>query len=76
MLTKEPILLEQLYHLIQGCIKRDRNSQTRLYELLAPEMFGVCLRYSRNREEAEEILQEGFLKVFACIGQFKFAGSF
>lgn len=39
-------------------------------------MFVVCLRYSRNREEAEEILQEGFMKVFEYLHQFKFAGSF
>ena len=39
-------------------------------------MFVVCLRYAKNREEAEEILQEGFLKVFEHIHQFKFEGSF
>ncbi|MBD0287684.1 MAG: sigma-70 family RNA polymerase sigma factor [Flavisolibacter sp.] len=39
-------------------------------------MFMVCLRYAKNREEAEEILQEGFMKVFEFIHQFKFAGSF
>lgn len=40
------------------------------------KMFVVCLRYAKNREEAEEILQEGFLKVFEHIHQFKFEGSF
>lgn len=39
-------------------------------------MLIVCLRYSKNLEEAEEILQDGFIRVFKCIGQFKFAGSF
>ena len=39
-------------------------------------MFVVCLRYSKNREEAEEILQEGFIKVFEFIHQYKFAGTF
>lgn len=40
------------------------------------KMFVVCLRYSKNREEAEEVLQEGFMKVFEFIHQYKFAGSF
>ena len=44
--------------------------------MLMQKMFAVCLRYSKNREEAEEILQEGFMKVFEFIHQYKFAGSF
>jgi RNA polymerase sigma-70 factor (ECF subfamily) len=43
--------------------------------MLAPKMFVVCLRYSKNREEAEEVLQEGFLKVFQFLHQFKGEGS-
>lgn len=39
-------------------------------------MYGVCLRYARNREEAEEILQEGFMKVFENLHQFRHEGSF
>ncbi len=54
----------------------DRAFQTRLYNLFAPKMMGVCLRYARSREEAEEILQEGFLRVFSYINTFKGAGSF
>jgi len=61
--------------LIKGCIAGNRASQTNLYELFAPGMIGVCLRYSKNREEAEEILQEGFLRVFTYIGKFKGTGS-
>ncbi|MBS1511417.1 MAG: RNA polymerase sigma factor [Bacteroidetes bacterium] len=67
---------EQLNQLIQLCIKGERHSQSRLYGLLAPKMFVVCLRYSKSREEAEETLQEGFMKVFENLHQFKFAGSF
>ncbi len=69
-------MAEPLDYLIKGCIKEDRQSQSRLYQLLAPKMFVVCLRYCHNREEAEETLQEGFLKAFEYIHQFKFAGSF
>jgi RNA polymerase sigma-70 factor (ECF subfamily) len=65
---------EQL--LIKGCIAGDRAFQTKLYDLFAPKMLGVCLRYSKNREEAEDILQEGFLKVFTYINKFRGDGSF
>jgi RNA polymerase sigma factor (sigma-70 family) len=44
--------------------------------MLAPKMYAVCLRYSKNREEAEEILQEGFIRVFGFIQQYKFNGAF
>jgi RNA polymerase sigma-70 factor (ECF subfamily) len=62
--------------IIKGCIAGNRAFQTKLYDLYAPKMLGVCLRYAKNREEAEEILQEGFLKVFTYIRTFKGAGSF
>ena len=65
---------EQL--LIKGCAAGDRAFQTKLYNLFAPKMLGVCLRYAKNREEAEEVLQEGFLRVFTYINTFKGAGSF
>ncbi len=65
---------EQL--LIKGCIAGSRTFQTKLYDLFAPGMLGVCLRYAKNREEAEEILQEGFLRVFTYINKFKGTGSF
>ena len=68
--------MEQTEGIIQSCIKWDRYAQTQLYDLFAPKMLVVCLRYSRNREEAEETLQEGFLRVFKCIDQYKSVGSF
>jgi RNA polymerase sigma factor (sigma-70 family) len=65
---------EQL--LINGCMARDRASQARLYELYAPTMLGLCLRYAHRREEAEEILQEGFLRVFKYISTYRGEGPF
>jgi RNA polymerase sigma factor (sigma-70 family) len=62
--------------IIKGCIAGNRAFQTELYNLYASKMMGVCLRYARNREEAEEILQEGFLRVFTYIKTFKGNGSF
>jgi RNA polymerase sigma factor (sigma-70 family) len=75
--TKNHLLLvTETDKLIQGCIKGQRHAQSQLYELFAPGMLTVCLRYSKNKEEAEEILQEGFMKVFTFLHQFKFEGSF
>jgi RNA polymerase sigma-70 factor (ECF subfamily) len=75
-MTEGPEIAQQTQLLIEGCIRGDRFSQTRLYNLFNQKMFAVCLRYSRSRQEAEEILQEGFIKVFEFIYQYKFAGSF
>jgi RNA polymerase sigma-70 factor (ECF subfamily) len=50
--------------------------QYELYQRFAPKMYGVCLRYAGNTEEAEDILQEGFIKVFRKIGSFRGEGSF
>ena len=68
--------MESLEKIIHGCKKSERQAQNNLYEQLAPTMIVVCLRYSRSREEAEEVLQEGFLQVFKSIGQFRGHGSF
>ncbi|MDB5196044.1 MAG: polymerase sigma-70 factor [Flaviaesturariibacter sp.] len=62
--------------LIAGCISGDRRMQQELYQRFAPKMFGVCLRYAGNTEEAEDILQEGFVKVFRKIDSFRSEGSF
>ena len=76
MLVNSSVLLEHQTELIQACINGDRHSQSQLYELFAPKMFAVCLRYSKNKEEAEEILQEGFVQVFRSLRTFKHEGSF
>lgn len=62
--------------MISGCRDGSRRAQSELYKRFAPKMFGVCLRYSRSREEGEDILQEGFLKVFGRISQYGGKGSF
>lgn len=62
--------------LIEGCIRGDRKMQRELYERFAPKMYGVCLRYAGNAEEAEDILQEGFIKVFRKIASYRGEGSF
>lgn len=62
--------------LIEGCLEGDRKMQHELYKRFAPKMYGVCLRYASNAEEAEDILQEGFIKVFRKVGSFRREGSF
>jgi RNA polymerase sigma-70 factor (ECF subfamily) len=62
--------------LIMGCIAGERAFQTKLYDLFAPRMLGVCMRYARTKEEAEEVLHEGFLRVFTYIKKFEGSGSF
>jgi RNA polymerase sigma factor (sigma-70 family) len=62
--------------LLEGCLKNDRFSQEQLYKLLAPKMYTVCLRYAATQEDAEEILQEGFMRMFSCLQQYKNEGAF
>lgn len=62
--------------LIQFCIKGDRKSQKQLFEVYGPKMMSVCLRYAKNKNEAEDIFQEGFIRVFRHIENFSFEGSF
>jgi len=57
--------------LIQGCIKNDRACQQALYNFYCRKMMTVCLRYSKGIDEAEDILQEGFVKVFQAIKGFR-----
>lgn len=61
--------------LIQKCIEWDQTAQNRLYKIYASKMLAVCIRYAKNREEAEDILQEGFMKVFENINKFRKEGS-
>ena len=59
----------ELKVLIRACIKGDRRSQEKLYKKFYAYAMGICLRYSKDREEAEEILNDGFLKIFARLEQ-------
>jgi RNA polymerase sigma factor (sigma-70 family) len=61
---------------IEACKLRDSKAQKLVYERFAPTMLGVCMRYTKTREETEDILQEGFLTVFTKIDQFADKGSF
>jgi RNA polymerase sigma factor (sigma-70 family) len=62
--------------LIAGCIAGDRVMQEELYNRFAPKMYAVCLRYANNSDDAQDLLQEGFIKVYKNIHRFRAEGSF
>ncbi len=62
--------------LIKACINEDAASQKEVFDRYSGRMLGVCHRYARNPADAEDILQDAFIKVFDKIHQFKFEGSF
>jgi len=61
--------------LVESCIKGERKSQQIFYQAFYGRMLVVCMRYSDNREEAKDILHDGFIKVFASLKDFEFKGS-
>ena len=62
--------------IIKGCRKGKRHAFNMLYKKYAAVMLGVCMRYSRAKSEAEDVLQEGFIRVFKNIHSFEGRGSF
>ncbi len=68
--------MSEEYELIKGCINKDARSQRILFDRYAGKMMSVCLRYANDSMEAEDMIQDAFIKVFQYIGQFKFEGAF
>ncbi len=62
--------------IIEGCCRNDRIAQKALYERYASVLLGVCIRYSGRRDEAEDILQDGLVKIYYNIKDFAGKGSF
>jgi len=65
---------EQL--LVAGCKKNESWARKKLYELYAPAMLGVCVRYTNDYEKAKDILHEGFIKIFTKVNTYSGNGSF
>ncbi|MGV6845267.1 MAG: RNA polymerase sigma factor [Lutibacter sp.] len=65
-----------LNKLIKQCAKNDRRAQKEIYQLFGGKLLSICLKYSKNREEAEDNFQDGFITIFNKIDQFQFKGSF
>ncbi len=67
---------KQLQQLIKGCLEGDRKAQQAVYKLLYGKMKVVCMRYTRDTDQALDVLQEGFIKVFQNMERYSGAGSF
>ncbi|HEY9169574.1 MAG TPA: sigma-70 family RNA polymerase sigma factor [Lutibacter sp.] len=65
-----------LDELIKQCANNDRKAQKEIYQLFAGKLFSICLKYSKNKQEAQDNFQDGFIVIFDKIGQFNFKGSF
>jgi RNA polymerase sigma factor (sigma-70 family) len=77
MSCKEEVIPgNDLQRLIKGCLAGERSCQKQLYDLYSPKMLPLCLRYAENQQEAEEILQDGFLQMFRHIKQYRQIGTF
>jgi RNA polymerase sigma-70 factor (ECF subfamily) len=66
----------RLQLLIAGCLRGETAPQRRMFEQYQSMLFAVCLRYARDRPEAQDMLQEAFLKIFRDVGQYKGEGAF
>jgi RNA polymerase sigma-70 factor (ECF subfamily) len=57
-------------------MQNDRGGQLRIYQLFSPVLYGICLKYMKNEDDAKDVFQEAFIIVFQKISQYKFEGSF
>ena len=62
--------------LIQGCIEGNQRAQRKLFDGFSPKFFAVCLRYMKNNDEAEDVLQDAMIKVFSKLSEYSKKGSF
>lgn len=68
--------MPEIKNIIKGCLLGNRRDQELLYRRYAAKLYAVCLQYSGNDEEARDILQEGFIKIFENLVHYKYEGSF
>jgi RNA polymerase sigma factor (sigma-70 family) len=64
--------MEKLAEIVSGCKKNDEQAEYELYNVSAKWLMGVCMRYCSDRKDAEDILQETFIKVYSCINDVEF----
>lgn len=62
--------------ILSGCLQNDAGAQRELYTRYSPKMLSVCYRFAHNREDAEDMLQEGFIKVYSQVHTFQNKGAF
>ncbi len=63
--------MDRLEYLIESCKKNDRSAQREIFEMYSAKMLGICRRYCKTLEDAQDMFQEGFLKVFTNFDTFK-----
>ena len=68
-----PLMTEE--QMLAGSIKNNASAQEAFYNKFSPKMLGVCYRFAKNREDAEDMLQEGFIKIFTQIHQYRNEGA-
>ena len=66
---------QELKIIVEGCVNGKRKYQKKLFELFYGKMMGVCLRYAKNSDEAKDMVQNGFIKVYAKLNVYNFSGS-
>lgn len=67
---------EHLKQIIEGCVAGNRYDQEQLFKLFYGKMLAVCMRYTNDKDTAQEVLQEAFIKIFDKLKDFDFKGSF
>jgi RNA polymerase sigma-70 factor (ECF subfamily) len=68
--------MQQYKEIIEGCIRGERIAQDKLYKQFSSLLFGICMRYAGNRMEAQDVLQEVFVKIYNNISSYNHEGSF
>lgn len=68
--------MDELAEILAGCRRNEREAQERLYRIFSPSLMGICIRYMRHREEAEDLLQDTFVKIFTGLSSLQYDGSF
>ena len=67
---------ENIDQYIRKCVNNDREAQLKIYQLFSPVLYGLCLKYMRNEDDAKDVFQEAFLIAFQKMEQYRFDGSF
>lgn len=66
---------DELRKIVDGCIKGKRKYQKRLFEMFYGKMMAVCMRYAKDQDEAQDMVQNGFIKIFKKLEVYNFEGS-
>ncbi|MCC6600420.1 MAG: sigma-70 family RNA polymerase sigma factor [Crocinitomicaceae bacterium] len=68
--------MDEIREIIEGCVRGEKRWQDKLYKRFSSLLFSICLRYTKNRMEAQDVLQEVFVKIFNNIQTYHHSGSF